>query len=108
MSFTTGLVSPQFHAVFDDHFQTERKNVPGRLILKSEWQRLAGFNLDTVPTSSKRHQSQRGREAALIGDAYYPTTELEYEYYQEDDADNRGSHTPDIPLGAIPVDSPPS
>ena len=67
-SLTTGLVSPQFHVVFDDHFQTVRMNVPGSVLFKSKWQRLAGFNLDTVPTSSKRHQSQRSRAAALIGE----------------------------------------
>ena len=74
MSLTTGILSPQSHVVFDDHFQTVRKNVPGSLLFKSEWQILAGFNLDTLPTSSKRHQSRRGRAAVLIGDAYYPTT----------------------------------
>ena len=56
LSLTTGLVSPQFHVVFDDHFQMVRKNVPGSLYFKLEWQRLAGFNLDAVLTSSKRHQ----------------------------------------------------
>ena len=35
LSLTEGLVSPQFHVVFDDHLQTVRKNVPGSLILKS-------------------------------------------------------------------------
>ena len=65
---TIGLVSPQFHVIFDDHFQTVRKNVPGSVTFKSEWQRLAGFDLDTVPTSSKRHQSQRIKAAALIGE----------------------------------------
>ena len=105
---TTGIVSPQFHVVFDDHFQTVRKNVPVSLLFKSEWQRLAGFNLYTVPKSYKRHQLRRGRAAALIGDAYYPKTELEYESYQEDDAETRGSHTPDLPLGAIPAELQPS
>ena len=93
---------------FDDHFQTVRKNVPESLIFKSEWQRLTGFDLDKLPTSSKRHQSQRSRVAALIGEAYYPTTELEYESYQEDNAETSESHTPDIRLGAIPVGLPPS
>ena len=68
---------------------------------------MAGFNLDTVSTSSKIHQSRRSRAAALIREAYYPTAESEYESYQEDDADTRGSHTPDLPLGAIPVGPPP-
>ena len=104
LSLTTGLVSPQFHVVFYYHFQTVRKNVPGSLIFKSEWQRLAGFILDTVLKSSKQHQSRRGRAAALIGDAYYSTTKLEYEPYQEDNAETRGSHTPDLPLGVIPVE----
>ena len=98
----------QFHVIFDDHFQTVHNNVPGSLIFKSEWQRLAGFSLDTAPKSSKRHQSRHGRAAALIRDAYYPTTELEYESYQEDDAETRGPHTPDLPLGEIPVEPPPS
>ena len=106
LSLTIGLLSPQFHVVFDDHFQNFHKNVPGSLLFNSEWQRLAGFDLDTVPTSSKRHQSRRSRAAALIGEAYYPTTELEYESYQEDDADTRGYHTPDLPLGTIPVGPP--
>ena len=108
LSLTIGLVSPQFHVVFDDHFQNVRKNVPGSLLFKPEWQRLAGFDLDTVPTSSKRHQSRCSRAAALIGEAYYPTTELEYDSYHEDDAETRGFHMPDLPLGAIPVGPPPS
>ena len=33
---------------------------------------------------------------------------MEYESYQEDDAETRGSHTPDLPLGEIPVGPPPS
>ena len=81
-SLTTGLVSPQFHVVFDEHFQTVGKNVPGSLLFKSEWQRLAVFDLDTVPTSPKRHQSRCSRVATIIREAYYPTTELEYESYQ--------------------------
>ena len=104
LTLTTGLVSPQFYVVFNDHFKTVHKNVPGGLHFDSEWQRLAVFDLDTLPTSSKRHQSRRGRSAALTGDAYYPTTELEYESYQEDNAETRGSHTPDLPLGVIPVE----
>ena len=68
LSLTIGLVSPQFHVVFDDHFQKVHNNVPGSVLFKSKWQRLAGFNLDTVPTSSKRHQSQLRWAAALIGE----------------------------------------
>ena len=40
-SLTTRLLSPQFRVVFDDHFQTVRKNVPGSLFLSQngrDWQ----------------------------------------------------------------------
>ena len=33
---------------------------------------------------------------------------MECESYQEDDAETRGSHTPDLPLGEIPLGPPPS
>jgi hypothetical protein len=42
----TGLVSPQYHVVFDDHFQIVHNHLPGSLFYKSDWQALAGLELD--------------------------------------------------------------
>ena len=41
LSLTIGLVSPQFHVVFDDHLQTVLKNVPGSVLSSQngrDWQ----------------------------------------------------------------------
>lgn len=72
LSLTTGLVSPQYHMVFDDHFQTVRSRGPGAMHYTSDWQRLSGFEHDLVEQKAKR--SKRGRRAArMVAQVLDPT-----------------------------------
>jgi hypothetical protein len=72
LSLTTGLVSPQYHVVFDDHFQTVRNNRPGSLFYKSEWQALAGFELDLDEPKVKKSK-RGGRAARMVTQLLHPT-----------------------------------
>jgi hypothetical protein len=53
LSLTTGLGSTQYHVVFDDNFQTIRNGHPGSLSYKSDWQDLAGLNLNLEEQEQK-------------------------------------------------------
>jgi hypothetical protein len=73
LSLTTGLVSPQYHIIFDDHFQTVRANRPGSLHYQSAWQTLAGLKLELEPGEANTGRSKRGgRGARMIEQLLHP------------------------------------
>jgi hypothetical protein len=57
MSLTTGLVSPMFHAKYDDTFETVSQSY-GRYVRKSQWQVKCGFVKEgsVLPINSVRDQ----------------------------------------------------
>jgi hypothetical protein len=58
LSMTTGLVSPAFHAKYDDKFETV-SNTYGRYLLKSQWQSRCRFvdkGFKTAPIRNPRDQ----------------------------------------------------
>ena len=52
LNLKTGHVSPQFHVVFDDFFETLRPSA-GNVLPKSEWQKITGFQKTRSLTKSK-------------------------------------------------------
>jgi hypothetical protein len=108
LSLTTGLVSPQFHVVFDDHYQTVRTQRPGSLFYKSEWQALAGFELEPE-TPKKTGKSKRGgRAVRMVGQLLHPVYPGRGRVLQDDDAvePSEGDVLP--PEGAEDDDPPPA
>jgi hypothetical protein len=57
LNLETGLVSPQFHVAFDDHFETTRRGA-SLLLPVSRWQEKAHF---TEPAATERNESE-GKE----------------------------------------------
>jgi hypothetical protein len=81
LSLTTGLVSPQFHVVFDDHFQTVCSKGPGAMQYRSDWQGLAGFELELAQQQARKTK-QGGQAARMVAQVLYhifpgPGRELE-------------------------------
>jgi hypothetical protein len=64
LSLTTGLMLAQHHVVFNDHFQTVRTQQAGPLFYKSDWQDLAGFNLELE--EPKKKDKRGGRAARMV------------------------------------------
>jgi hypothetical protein len=64
LSLTTGLVSPQFHVIYDNHFETVRND---KAQVQSLWQTLCGFE----PMKKTKIPDM------MIQDATIPTTEHE-------------------------------
>jgi hypothetical protein len=48
LSFTTGLVSPQYHVRYDDEFQTVQDSI-GPVVHGSDWQYRCGFTEEVPP-----------------------------------------------------------
>ena len=54
----TGLVSPQYHVIFDDFFESTQFNNMETVLL-SAWQRLAGFEFEVKFTKSRKTKVAR-------------------------------------------------
>jgi hypothetical protein len=112
LSLTTGLVSMQYHVVFDDHFQTIRNGRPGSLSYKSDWQSLAGLNLDLdeQPKPSKGKGKRSGRAARVVAqliDPILPGQERE-EAHQDMQTSEGAEVHPSEGVDEVPVSQPPS
>ena len=55
LNLSTGLVSPQFHVIFDDFFEMTRFNRTEAL-LPSAWQHLSGFDFEARFTKSRQQK----------------------------------------------------
>ena len=60
----TGTVSPQFHAKYDDHFDTTRKDSATRLP-KCLWQQKNYFTNDKVPDAIPAELTQRNQRVPV-------------------------------------------
>jgi hypothetical protein len=101
LPLTTGLVSPQYHVVFDVHFQTVRSTGPGAMHYKSDWQSLAGFEHEPVKTKAKK--TKRGGHAArMLAQVLDPIFPGQGRELNGNDADMEGSEDTDVlpPEGA--------
>ncbi len=89
----TGLVSPQYHCVYDDLFETTT-GTQSRSIPRSQWQYKAGFAFDRL-----RDETQEGEEEESdIEDEYYSSNESE-DTYQRSNMETESEeedHTGDI------------
>lgn len=70
LSLTTGLVSPQFHVAFDDHFETvqDGENVT------SEWMTKAHFGSAPRPHKTKRSLKQKVQGVLATANQKIPET----------------------------------
>jgi Reverse transcriptase (RNA-dependent DNA polymerase) len=72
LNLVTGHVSPQFHVMVDDFFETLRPST-GNSVPKSDWQRMTGFIKG--PTVGRRHQTHATEQTQI--------TPLEQEPWQD-------------------------
>ena len=75
LSLQTGHVSPQFHVVFDDMFETLRPSA-GNVLPESKWQEATGFTPSrTSTTKGKLNHAQKAR-TVMEGQGIIPPTEV--------------------------------
>ncbi len=79
LNLQTGLVSPQYHCIYDDLFETTT-GTQGRSIPKSQWQYLAGLAI-----SNSGSEPQEGEEmVSNEEDEYYSSNESEDAFQRND------------------------
>jgi Reverse transcriptase (RNA-dependent DNA polymerase)/GAG-pre-integrase domain len=90
LSLSTGLVSPQFHVIYDNHFETVRND---KAQSKSLWQSLCGFQ-NSINTKSLE---QRMPDPIIPNTKLNPIEEIvpmidnDVEQQDDDDQDNTNS-----------------
>jgi hypothetical protein len=98
LNLTTGHVSPQFHIVFDDLFDTLRPS-SGNAFPKSLWQQKAGFVLDDgTPVLPKKKDKNETTAGKIVGQADIPGKLQTDETYQETNVDESFEQGEEIAL----------
>ena len=64
LSLRTGHVSPQFHVIFDDMFETLRPSA-GNVLPESKWQEATGFKPPTQMAHSRNHKRDQEGEGNI-------------------------------------------
>jgi hypothetical protein len=75
LNLQTGLVSPQYHCIYDDLFETTTGN-QSRSIPSSQWQYRAGFTMN----------KPRGEDKDTQDDEQESTSEAEEDYYSSQES----------------------
>ena len=75
LNLRTGLVSPQFHIIHDDFFETVKPG-SGNGITKSYWQRLSGFEMDEHMRKADNIKKQPANLIQRTSDGLTPQSEM--------------------------------
>ena len=98
LNLTTGHVSPQFHVVFDDLFDTLRPS-SGNAFPKSLWQQKAGFVLnDGTPVLPSKKDKKETTEGRNLEQNEVPGELQTNEIHQEASVDESFEQGEEIPL----------